>query len=36
MVAPVPAKRGRKPAATTAVTGQVQSLARTRGLKLLE
>lgn len=35
MVAPVPAKRGRKPAATTApVTGQVQSL--TRGLKLLE
>ncbi len=32
---PVPAKRGRKPAATTApVTGQVQSL--TRGLKLLE
>ena len=35
MVAPVPAKRGRKPAATTApATGQVQSL--TRGLKLLE
>ncbi len=36
MVAPVPAKRGRKPAPTTApqATGQVQSL--TRGLKLLE
>ena len=35
MVAPVPAKRGRKPAAaTTPATGQVQSL--TRGLKLLE
>ncbi|KFB93444.1 acetate operon repressor [Citrobacter freundii ATCC 8090 = MTCC 1658 = NBRC 12681] len=35
MVAPVPAKRGRKPAATTTpATGQVQSL--TRGLKLLE
>lgn len=35
MVAPVPAKRGRKPAAATApATGQVQSL--TRGLKLLE
>lgn len=35
MVAPVPAKRGRKPAATTApAAGQVQSL--TRGLKLLE
>lgn len=37
MVATVPAKRGRKPAATTAAAqqgGQVQSL--TRGLKLLE
>ena len=36
MVATVPAKRGRKPAATTAAPqgGQVQSL--TRGLKLLE
>lgn len=35
MVAPVPAKRGRKPAAIAApATGQVQSLAR--GLKLLE
>lgn len=35
MVAPVPAKRGRKPSAATApATGQVQSL--TRGLKLLE
>ena len=37
MVATVPAKRGRKPAATTSTaqpTGQVQSL--TRGLKLLE
>ena len=35
MVATVPAKRGRKPAAATApATGQVQSL--TRGLKLLE
>ena len=36
MVATVPAKRGRKPAATTAAQpgGQVQSL--TRGLKLLE
>ena len=35
MVAPIPAKRGRKPAATSApATGQVQSL--TRGLKLLE
>ncbi len=35
MVAPIPAKRGRKPAVATApATGQVQSL--TRGLKLLE
>lgn len=35
MVTPVPAKRGRKPAAApTQTTGQVQSL--TRGLKLLE
>ena len=36
MVAPIPAKRGRKPAAATAqqAGGQVQSL--TRGLKLLE
>ncbi|AUV28430.1 TPA: glyoxylate bypass operon transcriptional repressor IclR [Citrobacter braakii] len=35
MVATIPAKRGRKPAAaTTPATGQVQSL--TRGLKLLE
>ena len=36
MVTTVPAKRGRKPAATTAAQpgGQVQSL--TRGLKLLE
>ena len=35
MVATVPAKRGRKPAAATAQAGgQVQSL--TRGLKLLE
>lgn len=34
MVAPIPAKRGRKPAVATApATGQVQSL--TRGLKLL-
>jgi hypothetical protein len=34
MVATVPAKRGRKPAATAAANGGVQSL--TRGLKLLE
>ena len=35
MVAPIPAKRGRKPAVATApATGQVQSL--TRGLRLLE